>query len=328
VESEIIHLKEPQAMSDQRQLPDALNRRVFLSAAAAGGMAAAGGAAALAAAAEKPAAKDVSLQWLNITSERMPQAVKDVQGVCLVPWGCIERHGPHLPVGADTIQADAIATRASQIEPAVVFPALYFGQIAEARQCPGTISLDHDLLLRLLQATLNEISRNGFTKIVIVNHHGGNSSLLSYLLMSMLQERRPYVVYSARVGLSAVDRSLWTQMSPGRDGHAGPLETSLLLHLRPETVHLEDLRDPSDGEARSHLKNLDGIGNSFSWYANYPTHLGGDPRSGAAEKGAFWLESAAKELARQIKKVKEDDVSAALAKEFYDAAERPLKPPR
>jgi creatinine amidohydrolase len=313
-------------MSDQRELPEALSRRVFLSCAAASGMAVAGGAAALAAA-EKPAAKEASLQWMNIASERMPQIIKDVQGVCLVPWGCLERHGPHLPVGADTIQAEAIATRASQLEPSVVFPALYFGQIAEARQCPGTISLDHELLFRLLRGTFDEIGRNGFTKIVIVNNHGGNSSLLGLVMVSMLQERRPYVVYNARVAMSAEDRSQWAQMSPGRDGHAGPSETSMLMHLRPETVHMEDLRDPADGDPRGRLKHLAGVGNSFSWYADYPTHLGGDPRSATAEKGAFWLEATAKALAQQIKKVKDDDVSAALAKEYYDAGEHPLKPP-
>jgi creatinine amidohydrolase len=318
--------KEQQSMSDQNQQSDALSRRVFLSCAAAGGMAVAGGATALAAT-EKPSAKTVSLQWMNITSERMPQIIKEVQGVCLLPWGCLERHGPHLPVGADTIEAEALAARASEIEPAVVFPAIYFGQIAEARQCPGTVSLDHELLLRLLQATCGEIGRNGFTKILIVNFHGGNSSLLGYLLMSMLQERRPYVVYAAKNGLSDEDRKRWSELNPGRDGHAGPLETSLLMHLRPETVHLEDLRDVSDGNARNRLKNLDGVSNSFSWYANYPTHLAGDPRLGATEKGAWWLEAAANELAHQIKKVKEDDMSAALAKEFYDAAEHPRKAP-
>ena len=69
------------------------------------------------------------------------------------------------------------------------------------------------------------------------------------------------------------------------------------------------------------------MGNSFSWYSDFPTHLGGDPRSATAEKGAFYLEAQAKSLAAQIKRVKEDDVSAKLAKEFYDAAEHGPKPP-
>ena len=118
-------------MSDQRELPNALNRRVFLGRTAAGGMAVAGGAAALAAPAG-PAAKEVCLHWMNMTSENMPQIIKDVKGVCLVPWGCLERHGPHLPLGTDTIEAEGLAARVAQLEPAVVFPGLYYAQIAEA----------------------------------------------------------------------------------------------------------------------------------------------------------------------------------------------------
>lgn len=307
-------------MSNRKEVSEVLNRRVFLSSAAVGGVAAASGAAA--APGDRAAPVDRSLQWMYITSGRLPQIIKDVQGVCIVPWGCLERHGPHLPLGTDTIEAEAACARAAQIEPAVVFPAVYYGQIAEARHCSGTISLDHDLLLRLWRATLDEIGRNGFTKIIIVNHHGGNTALLEYLSMSLRQERRPYVAYAAQVELLDEDRQRWAEMSPRRDGHAGLQETSSMLHVCADSVHLEDLHDLSDGEPRGRLKHLGPTTNSFSWYANFPTHFGGNPQGASAEKGAFWLESVAKHIARQIKAVKQDEVSAVLAKEFYDAAER------
>ena len=93
-------------------------------------------------------------------------------------------------------------------------------------------------------------------------------------------------------------------------------------------MHLEDLCATAEGEPRGHQKNLEGIANSSWWYADYPTHLAGDPRPATAEKGVFWLAAAARDLARQIKIIKEDKVSARLAKEFYDAAQHPDKPPR
>jgi len=318
-------------MTTRKAVADTLNRRHFLGGAAAGGMAALVASSPAGAAEDgssPPAAKPADLQWMNLTSELIPKAIEDCKGVCLVPLGCLERHGPHLPLGTDTIQAEAIAVRASEIEPAVVFPGVYFGQIAEARHCPGTISLDHDLLFRLLRATLDEIGRNGFTKIMIVNGHGGNNALVEYLRMSMLQERKPYVVYSAKGGLSEEDRKQWEKMSPEPDGHAGPGETSMLLHLRPKAVRMDLLRAPSDGDRRDRLKHLDGVATSFSWYANYPTHLASDPRPAAAERGAFYLEARAKDLARQIKAVKDDATTPALAEKFYGAAERrPQKPP-
>ena len=196
------------------------------------------------------------------------------------------------------------------------------------RQCPGTFSVDHELLVSLLRATLDEIGRNGFTKIVLVNYHGGNTALLGYLLLGMLQHRKPYVVYATNNGPADEDRGQWNRMFPSSADHAGPIETSLILHLRPETVHMEALRDPSDGAPRGHLKRLGGVKNSFSWYADHPTHLKGDPRSASAEKGALALEMIAKHVARQVKAIKEDDVSAALAKEFYDAGEHPQAPPQ
>ena len=85
--------------------------------------------------------------WMELTSENFDRAIEETGGLCLLPMGSIERHGPHLPVGCDTIAVEAVARGAAEEEPAVVFPALYFGQIAEARHQPGTVSLDHDLLL-------------------------------------------------------------------------------------------------------------------------------------------------------------------------------------
>ena len=305
-----------------------LSRRGFLGGAAVAGAGLAGLAAAAPAAEVTPATSQ--WHWLNITSERMPRIIEKVQGVCLLPWGCIERHGPHLPMGTDTLTMEAVTLQATEIEPAVVFPPLYFGQIAEARHCPGTISLDHGLLLQLAQAVLDEIGRNGFKKIVIVNGHGGNGSMIGYLLMSMLQRRRPYVVYQSGGGMSEADRKRWREMQPPiRDGHAGFVETVCMMAVRPSMVHLEECQDPNDGAARGRQKHLGGMQNSFSWYADYPTQFSGDvPKTATAEAGAFYIAACARELARRIKLIKADDVTARLAEQFYDGVDRVGLPPK
>lgn len=260
--------------------------------------------------------------WMELTSESFDRAIEESGGLCLLPMGSIERHGPHLPVGCDTITVEAIAQRAAEKEPAIVFPALYFGQIAEARHQPGTVSLDHDLLLRLMRMTLDEIGRNGFRKILVVNGHGGNNGLLSYLLFNLLQERRSYVVYQGGGGMLPADAKKWDKMRGGKDGHAGIGETSMMMHLVPEAVHMEDFQDPKDAAARGWLKHLGSVHNSFWWYADHPTQLAGDPRPAAAEKGRFLLEAGVRSLVKAIRAVKADDVSARLARDFYDAAER------
>ncbi|MFO8007654.1 MAG: creatininase family protein [Candidatus Brocadiia bacterium] len=266
------------------------------------------------------------MQWLELTSEQMPAAVERADGVCLLPMGCVERHGPHLPLGTDQIVADAVARRAAETEPAVVFPPYYLGQIAEARHKPGTVSLPHDLLYQALRATLGEIARNGFGRIIIVNAHGGNRGLLSYVLFSLLQEPCDYIPYVHSVGhLLEDDREQWEDMEVAEEGgHAGERETSLLLHLRPEAVRMEDVTGPEDWSSRESQAGLGGLQNPFSWYARYPSHFAGDPTHAGAEKGEFLFGACVRALAEAIRAVKADRTTPMLQQEFYDAGRDPL----
>ena len=86
-------------------------------------------------------------------------------GVCILPFGVLEKHGDHLPLGTDALTAHAIAVRAAEQEPALVFPLFYFGMNTHAKCEPGAIAIRFDLLLQLLESVCDEISRNGFDKI-------------------------------------------------------------------------------------------------------------------------------------------------------------------
>lgn len=101
--------------------------------------------------------------------------------MCVVALGVVEKHGEHLPLGTDYLNAHKIASLAAEREPAVVVPPFCFGQIFEARCVPGAITLKPTLLLELIQGIFYEIGRNGFGKIVLYNGHGGNDHLLSFL---------------------------------------------------------------------------------------------------------------------------------------------------
>ena len=116
-------------------------------------------------------------------------------GTCLVPLGILEKHGPHLPLGTDLINCREVALRAAAAEYAVVFPPYFVGQIFEAKHQPGTIAYGSRMMLDLLQQTCDELARNGFKKIVLVNGHGGNDAFLHYFCQSQLETRRDYVVY-------------------------------------------------------------------------------------------------------------------------------------
>ncbi len=123
------------------------------------------------------------------------KAIHQAQSVCVLPFGILEKHGPHLPIGTDLLDVRYAVTNAVQQEYAVVFPEYYFGQIFEAQQEPGTVAYSLVRSLTLLQETVKEMARNGCKKIVIVNGHGGNNRLLPLFAQAQLATPRDYVVY-------------------------------------------------------------------------------------------------------------------------------------
>lgn len=263
--------------------------------------------------------------WEELTGDAFPQAVETAQSVCLVPLSCIERHGPHLPLGTDMIIGREICQRAAAMEPAIIFPNLVFTQILEARHHPGTIALEPDLILRLLDNVCQEVARNGLTKIVLVNAHGGNYHLIRYFAQSQFASRHDYVVYVMEPGFLPEDRAtIKAQWESAYDGHAGESETSQILAMRPELAKLERVPVGPEGMPLERLKPLRdaGVYTGIWWYADHPSHYAGDARPATAAKGERELDAHARHLAAAIRAIKQDDVSKRLQDEFFAAAER------
>jgi len=126
------------------------------------------------------ASPKLSVHWEELTASDFREGIHRSAGVCLLPFGILEKHGPHLPLGTDLLDVRYAALHAAEQEYAVVFPEYYFGQIAEAKHEPGTMAFSRSMQMALLQETTDEMARNGCKKILIVNGHGGNSSLLPF----------------------------------------------------------------------------------------------------------------------------------------------------
>src|SRR6267378_1711025 len=147
------------------------------------------------AAAQTSSQTKLSTDWEELTAADFREGIRRSQGTCLLPFGILEKHGPHMPLGTDLLDVRYAALHAADQEYVVVFPEYYFGQIAEARHEPGTIAYSRDMQLALLQETTNEMARNGCKKVIIVNGHGGNDSLLPFFAQSQLGRPHDYVVY-------------------------------------------------------------------------------------------------------------------------------------
>jgi creatinine amidohydrolase len=262
----------------------------------------------------------------ELTAPDFVKAVEKSSKTCILPIGVFEKHGPHLPLGTDLYTAREFALRAAEKEYTVVYPWYYFSQINEAKHQPGTIAYSPELIWKALQETLNELARNGFDKIIIVNGHGGNNAFLNFFGMAQLSERRNYSLYwfqptdDPEVMKKAEEM---TQHDP-YNAHAGNEESSVIKAIVPEVVHLERAGEQS-GIDQDRLKNLPNVYTGIWWYAKYPNHYGGIGTKANAEAGELLINATVAQLIKMIQAVKKDEVVPALQKQFFDESENPLK---
>jgi creatinine amidohydrolase len=264
------------------------------------------------------------MRWEELTGDQFADAVRQCQGVCLVPLSVIERHGHHLPLGTDMYIGRELCQRAAALEPAIVFPDYVFTQIPEARHRIGTISIDGDLIVRLLDSVCREIARNGLKKIVLVNAHGGNQNVLRFFNELQLYDHRDYVVYLVQ-SFALAKEEVEVPWEPGGDLHAGAGETSLMLAIHPDLVSMQNIPANDEGKALERLRMLReaGVHTGIWWYADHPTHYAGDAALATGQTGARLFEVMAAALVRAIRLIKEDDVTKQLQDEFFAAAEAP-----
>src|ERR1700690_3019594 len=229
----------------------------------------------------------LSVHWEELTAAEFQLAIERSKGTCLLPFGIVEKHGPHMPLGTDLLKVRYEVLHAAEQEYAVVFPEYYFGQIFEARHEPGTIAYSTHLQLELLQETTDEMARNGCKKVIIVNGHGGNENLLPFFAQTQLEKPHDYVVYV--MGL--------VEPPPGGpakktavDIHAGESETSKMLIATPDLVHMDRAHQES-GADQDRVKLPDTLYTGIGWYARFPSHYAGDASAATRERGEFEMKN-------------------------------------
>ena len=277
--------------------------------------------------AQSPAQAKLSVHWEELSAADFRDAISRAQGTCLLPFGIMEKHGPHLPLGNDLLNVRYVALNAAQQEYAVVFPEYYFGQIFEAKHEPGTVAYSRGLQLQLLQETTDEMARNGCKKIIIVNGHGGNNSLLPFFAQSQLESPRDYVVYVQSIARSAPGEPQH-KSDRSTDMHAGESETSVSMIARPDLVHLDRAKQES-GADQGRLKGLpEGLYTGIWWYARFPNHYAGDGAVASRELGDFEAKTWINTIVQAIKAVKADSESLRLQNQFYEQSKHPLETPQ
>ena len=268
-----------------------------------------------------PGQAKLSPKWEELTAADFRLGVSQSKGTCLLPFGILEKHGPHLPLGTDLLNVRYASLQAVAQEYAVVFPEYYFGQIFEAKHEPGTVAYSLDLQLKLLQETTDEMARNGCKKILIVNGHGGNEYLLPLFAQSQMDKPHDYVVYVI-VGERSTPGGP-AKKSTGIDYHAGENETSNTMVSHPDLVHLD--RAASESGADQKRVNLpEDVYTGIWWYARFPNHYSGDGSVATKELGEWNMKNWIEAIVEALRAAKADDQSLKIQNEFYEKSKHPL----
>jgi creatinine amidohydrolase len=257
-----------------------------------------------------------------LTAADFRDGIHQSGGTCLLPFGILEKHGPHLPLGTDLLNVRYASLQAAAQEYAVVFPEYYFGQIFEAQHEPGTIAYSARLQLELLQETTDEMARNGCKKVIIVNGHGGNNNLLPYFAQSQLEKPHDYVVYV--MDTPEVPPGGPPKKSTGVDWHAGESETAKTLISHPELVH-QDRAKMESGADLGRDKLPENLYTGIWWYARFPDHYSGDGSVATRERGDFEMKAWIDSIVKAIRAVKADQESLKLQNEFFEKMRHPLE---
>lgn len=270
--------------------------------------------------------------WEELRCEQFEEAVKLSKGVCVVPIGCLEKHGPHSPLGTDTIIAANTSIRAAELEPVVVFPTMFFGDKTGAGEFPGTVIFSLETRWHIFRETCNEIHRNGFKKILFVNGHGGNAGMLDTFTRAMMQENPNVMCFTTSTGgdfkgtvqeilenpeaysyLTPEDRAAMQDMLDRniKTGHACFSETARAYYFRPETVRIDGIADESgDSIHRFDAFSANGIKTHFAWMGDYPNSYSGTNQYTLNERIAkAFTEHRIPKLAEKFRFLKNETIS-------------------
>ncbi len=248
-----------------------------------------------------------------ILAETNWKAIKDSSfQLAVLPWGATEAHNYHLPYGTDIIEADLIAAEAARISwelgsRVVVLPTIPFGVNTGQFDVTLDINMNPSTQLMVLRDIIEVLDRQQIHKLIILNSHGGND------FKTMIRElgfKFPKMFICSCNWFQATDQKLFFE---NKDDHAGEMETSLLMYLRPELVL--PLAEAGDGAAKKF--KFKAMQEGWAWaerkWIQVTKDTGvGDPRKASAEKGELFFKAVTQKVADFFV-----DVTKTNSKEFY-----------
>ncbi len=224
--------------------------------------------------------------WGELSWPEAKKRLREID-VALLPVGAIEQHGHHLPLDVDSFDADYLAkavAAACADPPPLVLPLVPYGVSYHHDSFAGTISVSNESLSRLCYEIGMAVARNGINKLVIINGHGGNQATLQFAAQMINRDAHIFTcVDTGETSDSDIDRLTTTP----NDVHAGEIETSTTMALRPEQVRMNRLKASIPRFSSEYLDFTSE--RSIGWYARTEKisseGVFGDPTQASREKG-------------------------------------------
>jgi creatinine amidohydrolase len=235
--------------------------------------------------------------WADLTTEEF-RGLDPETTIAVLPIAAIEQHGPHLPVSTDTEIANGMVRAAMAKVPADLnvlwLPTQQIGKSNEHLRSPGTLTLSAETAIRAWTEIGESVHRAGLRKLILVNSHGGNVDCISIVARDLRVRLGLLVVASqwARFGSPA---GTYTDLENAVGIHAGDMETSMMLHFRPDLVRHNKVAnfEPTTVEIAQTFKQLRPTGfTAFAWIAQdlHASGAAGDASKATAEKGRLTAE--------------------------------------
>ncbi len=234
---------------------------------------------------------------MKIAEVSWPVVDEAATSVAVVPVGSTEQHGPHAPLGTDSLIAEIIAEKGikSYDDEVILTPALQVGVSAEHRHFSGTLWITPDTLRGYIRDVATSLAHHGFDRVVIVNGHGGNTSTLREIAAELYRDEIAYAcVFTWFESIDRDDHSM---------GHAGPIETAMIRHHFPELIDEHRITDAREGGAERWGEWIAGTNLAYDTIEFTDNGVVGDPSRGNTELGENLTESASNSLGQLLEAV-------------------------
>jgi creatinine amidohydrolase len=241
--------------------------------------------------------------------------------IAVLPLAAIEQHGPHLPVSTDTsIMAGMLDTVIARLPDELdirILPIQAVGKSNEHLHAPGTLTLPAAALIEAWTELGISIARAGVRKLVIVNSHGGNEEIMGVVSRELRVTQRMLSVKTSWQRFGRPE-GMYPELEDRHGIHGGDVETSLMLHFRPDLVDMAKAENfiSAVAKAEQEFELLRHTGtHAFAWIASdlNPHGVVGNASAATAEKGRLTAEHQADGFIRLLKDVRKAKLAEWLA---------------